>query len=100
MKPGPRDQKHGIRICGAELRELQRHAGAVAESFGLDRRILAYKGKRAIGLYRWDLECLLDVIELALADKREYPSETSEEYLALARLLARLRHEYEAHYGD
>ena len=71
----------------------------MAESFGLDNRIDRYKGKRPIGLYRWDLECLLDVIETALADREEYPSQDSPSYLALKNLYHRLKDEYRTHYG-
>jgi hypothetical protein len=38
----------------------------MAGAFGHDRRIEAYAGKRPIGLCRWDAECLLDVMDLAL----------------------------------
>ena len=57
MKPGKNDRKHQVLITGAELLELQRLD--MPESLGLDRRIERYRGKRPIGLYRWDLECLL-----------------------------------------
>jgi len=57
-----------ILIAGGELRELKRHSGLMVEAFGLDRRIERYQGKRPIGLYKWDLDCLIDVIYLALAD--------------------------------
>lgn len=30
----------------------------MAESFGLDRRIANLTGKRKVGFYMWDLECL------------------------------------------
>jgi len=99
MKPGKYDIKHSILITGAELEELQRHVWMMAESFGLDRRIDRYQGKRPIGLYRWDLECLLDVIDTALVDKEEYPVQDSPEYLALQSLYHRLKDEYEANYG-
>ena len=72
----------------------------MAEAFGLDRKIEAYKGTRPITLYRWDLECLMDVIETELNDPREYPDRVSPEYLALKRLGERLRTEYDRHYGD
>ena len=35
----------------------------MAEAFGLDRRIENYQGKRPIGLFSWDFDCLLAVIE-------------------------------------
>jgi hypothetical protein len=71
----------------------------MAEAFGLDRKIDNYKGRRPITLYRWDLECLMDVIDLALKDKRDYPNRSSPGYLALNSLGERLRHEYDSVYG-
>ncbi len=68
MKPGSRDQRHQILICGDELRELKRRTYSMVEAFGLDTKIEKYQGKRPITLYRWDLECLLDVIDIALGD--------------------------------
>ena len=52
-------------ITGDELHELKRFTVDMAEAFGVDRRIEAYSGKRPIGLYRWDLDCLLAVMALA-----------------------------------
>jgi len=90
MKPGKYDRKVYILITGLELDELQRYVYMMAESFGLDRRIGNYQGKRPIGLYRWDIECLSDVIGSVLDDPKYYPSKTSKEYLALAGLRDRL----------
>ncbi len=39
MKPGARDQRHQILICGDELRELKRHTYSMVEAFGLDNKI-------------------------------------------------------------
>ncbi|MBN1506169.1 MAG: hypothetical protein JW955_04960 [Sedimentisphaerales bacterium] len=100
MKPGPCDHRHKIRITGDELRELKRHTGSMAEAFGLDRKIAEYAGTRPITLYRWDLDCLRDVIAIALMDKNEYPDESALEYRVLAGLDERLRREYEAVYGQ
>jgi hypothetical protein len=94
MRPGPNDVKLTILITGDELHELKRFTFFMAEAFGLDRRIEAYSGKRPIGLYRWDLDCLLDVMDLALKDQRAYPDRTSSAYAALKRLHDRLREEY------
>ena len=88
MKPGPKDKRHRILITGRELEELQAFTGLMAEAFGLDRRIEHYRGKRPIGLYAWDVECLVDVISLALADKRAYPRQSGPGYEALKRLRA------------
>src|ERR1700675_1445827 len=99
MKPLPGDHRHRLLITGDELRELQRHTGSMAEAFGLDRKIENYKGSRPITLYRWDLDCLMDVIDLALKDERDYPDRSAPGYLALKRLGERLHREYEAVYG-
>ena len=58
-----------------------------------------YKGKHALGLYRWDPECLLDVMDMALTDTEEYPSPDTPGNLALEALNACLRAVYEAAYG-
>jgi hypothetical protein len=73
MKPGRRDIRHKVLITGDELRGLKRHTGSMAEAFGLDRKIEAYQGSRPLTLYRWDLECLMDVIFRELNDSRNYP---------------------------
>ncbi len=98
MKPGRHDIRHQILIAGAELHELQQHTVWMAESFGLDRRIEKYRGTRPLSLYRWDLDCLLAVLDAALADRRTYPSQDAPGYQALNALNARLQAEYEAHY--
>jgi len=100
MKAGPRDHRHKLRICGDELRELKRHVGMMAEAFGLDRKIDNYAGIRPLTLYRWDLDCLIDVIALALEDRFEYPDESSPQFHVLAKLGERLRREYESVYGQ
>ena len=100
MKPGPRDHRHRLLIAGDELRELQRHTSDMAEAFGLDRKIENYRGTRPLTLYRWDLDCLMDVIHIALDDEREYPDKTAARYLALQQLGEKLRQEYAAVYGE
>jgi hypothetical protein len=99
MKPGSRDHRHRLLISGDELRELKRHTGAMAEAFGLDRKIENYKGTRPLTLYRWDLDCLMDVIDFALRGERNYPDRSALSYLALKRLGERLHQEYDAVYG-
>jgi hypothetical protein len=94
MKPGPNDVKLTILITGDELLELQRFTIDMAEAFGLDRRIEAYSGKRPIGFYGWDVDCLLAVIDLALKDQHAYPDKSSSAYAALKRLRERLQEEY------
>ena len=94
MKPGSKDKKIQILISGKELSELKRHTWLMAEAFGLDRRIENYQGKRPIGLFRWDFDCLIDVIDIALDDPGDYPDRSSAEYKALKELHNRLKHEY------
>jgi hypothetical protein len=71
VKPGKYDRRHRILISGEELRELR--LLALPESFGLERRLLGYTGKRPIGLYRWDLECLLETLSLEMTDRPQHP---------------------------
>jgi len=94
MKPGSKDKKIQILISGKELSELKRHTWSMAEAFGLDRRIENYQGKRPIGLFRWDFECLIDVIDIALDDPRDYPDRSSTGYNTLKKLHNRLKDEY------
>jgi hypothetical protein len=72
MRPGKYDRKHQLLITGAELRELKELD--LAESFGLDRRIERYEGKRPLGLYRWDLECLVESLSMVLDGRYYGPS--------------------------
>lgn len=93
MKPGSKDIKLEILISGEELSELQRHSCHMVEAFGLDRRIDNYKGKRPIGLYSWDFDCILAVIEDALNDPTEYPDNEDQGYKSLKTLFDRLKSE-------
>ena len=99
MKPGSRDVKVHILITGVELAELQRHSWQMVEAFGLDSRIEQYKGKRPLWLYRWDMDCLIDVISMALDDKDEYPSQESSTWVSLKSLHTRLKNEYHMAYS-
>lgn len=94
MKPGPNDVKLAILITRDELHELKRFTIDMVEAFGLDRRIEAYSGKRPSGFYRWDVDCLLAVMDLALKVTPAYPDKTSSAYAALKRLHDRVQEEY------
>lgn len=72
----------------------------MAESFGLDWRIAAYRGTRAIGLYRSDLDCLEDVTALALKDSEVYPKLSGPGYEAMRTLHQRLRQLREKAYAE
>lgn len=58
IKPGPKDIKAYIKFEEVELDLLQDNTWQMAESFGLDSRIANLTGKRKVGFYMWDLECL------------------------------------------
>ena len=73
MKPGKSDPRIRVKISGLQLTELQEHTGAMCEAFGLDRKIERYKGTRPITLYHWNLECLLDILNWVLNDRKQYP---------------------------
>jgi len=96
VKPGSKDRKPSILITGIELDELQCFVWMMAESFGLDRRIANYQGVRPIGLYGWDIECLVDVIDSVLKDPEYYPTQDGLEYQAIKNLHDRLRAEEDA----
>ncbi len=74
MKPGKNDIPVKRKISGKQLEELQKHTGYMCEAFGLDDKIDNYKGTRPISFYRWDLDCILDVLWLVLNDGNEYPN--------------------------
>lgn len=61
----------------------------MAEAFGLDTRILNLKGKRAVGFYMWDLECLHDVSDMAK------PKAPAEQVPMIEALLVKLNHAME-----
>ena len=94
MKPSKSDPRIRVKISGLRLTELQEHAGAMCEAFGLDRKIERYKGTRPITLYHWDLECLLDVLNWVLNDGKQYPDQEAPEYIALHELHVRLKDLY------
>ncbi|MDD2634926.1 MAG: hypothetical protein PHW82_05445 [Bacteroidales bacterium] len=70
MKPEKNDIKISLKFDFDELDLLQDNAWNMSESFCLDSRICNMTGKRAIGLYSWDLDCLHDVI-YSLKNKEE-----------------------------
>jgi hypothetical protein len=97
MRPGTYDCKHQLLITGAELRELKELD--LAESFGLDRRIEGYEGKRPLGLYRWDLEYLVESLSMVL-DGRYYGELPAKRRPTVQRLHDRVRAEYDSAYGQ
>jgi hypothetical protein len=100
IKPGSQDRKASILITGLELDELQRFVWMMAESFELDRRIANYQGLRPIGLWRWDIECLVDVIDSVLDDPEYYPVQGNLEHQAIKALRDRLQAEVDVLYAE
>ncbi len=62
MNPGKNDIKAEIKFEIDELELLQENTWQMAESFGLDMRIANLTGKRKVGFYSWDLDCLECVV--------------------------------------
>ncbi len=71
MKPGKNDIKSEIKFDLAELELLQENTWQMAESFGLDNRIAKMTGKRKVGFYSWDLDCL----ECVVSDLQQSPKD-------------------------
>ena len=98
MKPGKNDIPIECKISGRQLEELQKHTWQMCEAFGLDRKIENYKGTRPISFYRWDLDCILDVLDMALNDEKEYPDKKGEGYVKLYELYMNLKKAYKKVY--
>ncbi|WP_289053546.1 hypothetical protein [Carboxylicivirga marina] len=62
MKPGKNSIKAFIKFETGELELLKKNTWQMAESFGLDSRIENLTGKRKVGFYSWDLDCLESVV--------------------------------------
>ena len=94
MKPGKNDRKHQVLITGRTPRIKRLD---MPESLGLDRRIERYQGKRPIGVYRWDLECLLATLSLVVEGRD--PCVSRKGVVTLKTLHDRLQAVYDAAYG-
>ncbi len=100
MRPCSGDVPVRVKISAGELRELKKLTGAMAESFGLDRRIDAYQGKRPLQLYRWDLDCLVMVLEDAVREAEATPRRRPPGTRALKSLHDRLHVLWEKAYEE
>jgi hypothetical protein len=94
MKASKQDLKAKILITGEELEVLHSLTYQMAESFGLDTRIDKYQGKRSISFHSWDFDSLFAVIEMSLADPKEFPDKSQSRYIALENLCSRLKASY------
>ena len=100
MKPGKKDIAIQCKISGRQLEELQKHTWQMCEAFGLDTKIDNYKGVKPISFYSWDLDCLLDVLDMTLNDAKEYPDKQDEGYIQLHKLYVSLKHDYKETYEN
>ena len=100
MKLGSKDRPYKILITGQELIELKKLGENIFEAFGLERRIENYKGKRPIGFYRWDLDCLEMATEEALYNIRKDPEPSGPGYEALKNLHERIKRLREEAYAE
>jgi hypothetical protein len=98
MKPEKNDIPIKVTISGKQLEELQKYTVDMCEAFGLDRKIENYKGTRPISLYSWDLDCIIDVLSMALDDEKNYPDRESKGYIKLHELHVSLKKAYKEKY--
>ena len=70
----------------------------MCEAFGLDTKIEKYKGVRPISFYSWDLDCILEVLDMVLDDEKEYPDKNDEGYIKLNELYMDLKKAYRETY--
>jgi len=85
-----------IKISGIQLEELQKQSFQITEAFGLDRKIENYEGTGSITLYRWDIECITDILNLTLEDSNEYPDKNDIKYKELEKLNLKLKELYKS----
>ncbi len=102
LKPGSNDRKYYLTFTEDEVEELVYHAEELVECFGLNTRIRKYKGKRPIGLYRWDIEALYEVYSYVLETdyKGLYKDQQSLEYLAMHSLVKKLKEYMDMAFSD
>ena len=88
MRPGRNDKRYYTRIDGQELATLKQYTWAMAEAYGLDKKIARYKGTRPIGLWSWDLDCLEAVLDNAVRDCQD---SNSQQYRNLKQLQTKVQ---------
>ena len=98
VKPRKNDIAIKFKIAGRQLDELQKHTWQMSEAFGLDTRVGNYKGIRHISFYQWDLDCLIDVLDMTLNNEKEYPDNQDEGYIALHELFVNFSQAYKETY--
>lgn len=69
---GKKDIKVNIKFEADEFELLQDNTYQMADSFGLDRRIEKLSGKKEIGFYSWDLDCLECIVSDLINDPKDH----------------------------
>jgi hypothetical protein len=93
LTPGSNDRKYYLTFNEDEVEKLVYHAEELVECFGLNAKIRKYKGKRPIGLYRWDIEALYYTYSYLLEKDFEglYKDKKSPDYQAMQSLVNKLK---------
>jgi len=100
MKPGKNYIPVKVKITGLQLEELQKHTWHMIEAFCLHTKVENYKQVRPISFYSWDLDYILDVLDMVLNDEKEYPDKEDAGYIKLNELYFHLKNEYRETYGQ
>ncbi|MDZ7750895.1 MAG: hypothetical protein U5S82_04385 [Gammaproteobacteria bacterium] len=98
MKPGKKDIKTNLLIQGDELDALHDVCYVFTECFGLDSRVANYKGRRPLGLYQWDYECLISGLDYVVNNERGQQGTSSDNLELLKELLERINKIYKNAY--
>ena len=98
MKPGKKDIKTNLLIQGDELDAIQDICYVFTECFGLDTRIANYKGKRPLGLYQWDYECLIAGLDYIVNTEKGRDGKSQACLELLEKLLAQINVAYKNAY--
>ena len=98
MKPGKKDIKTNLLIQGDELDAIQDICYVFTECFGLDTRIANYKGKKPLGLYQWDYECLIAGLDYIVNTEKGRDGKSQADLELLEKLLAQINVAYKNAY--
>jgi hypothetical protein len=90
MKPRKNDIRTNFLIQGEELDALHDVCYVFSECFGLDARIYKYKGKRPLGLYQWDYECLISGLDYIVNNERGREGLSQNDLRLLRKILDRI----------
>ncbi|XCN74910.1 MAG: hypothetical protein Q3M24_09265 [Candidatus Electrothrix aestuarii] len=100
MKPGKNDIKTNLLIQGDELDAMQDIGYVFTECFGLDTRIANYKGKKPLGLYQWDYECLIAGLDYIVNNEKGREGQSQNDLDLLSNLLERINRVYKKAYDS